>query len=265
MIKLVFSLAVVAGLMSAAAAHAGGKPVDCELTVRGSTYIKGQCQFFASQGGSFRIQNEDYFADVAVEGKNTALASWNGGKGVSHGGAPLGTLRREGACWTAPGTRICATAYSAAKTKALMAQQPAGYSLTPGYGGASQSCIGVEGPLAPGATPALRNCPNPDDYIFSVGSNGAIGVDKHPELCFGLEAPGMGKPAQLVIERCNSQSKRWKWSKYGNDGTVSSPDGQCWTIPELTRNSRSFPWEVVVTPCTKGAVEASGLLYLSKE
>lgn len=264
MIKFILS-AVFAACLLPVAAQAGGKPVDCELTVRGTTYIKGQCQFRPSGGGSFRIQNEDYFADVSVEGKDTALASWNGGKGVSHGGAPLGTLRRQGACWTAPGTRICATAYSEAKTKALLAQQPAGYSLTPGYGGASQSCIGVDGPLAPGATPGLRSCRNPDDYIFSVGKNGEIGVDKHPGLCFGLEAPGMGKPAQLVIERCSNQSPKWKWSAYGNHGLVSSTDGQCWTIPELTRNQRSFPWEIVVVPCTKAAIEESGLLFISKE
>ncbi|MBW8637685.1 hypothetical protein K1W69_10850 [Hoeflea sp. WL0058] len=258
-------MALFATLATAVSAVAGtSRPVDCELTVDGTTWIEGRCQYFPSTDGSFQIGNDDYFAQVDVTGRDVAEANWNGMRGATHAQSRIGAVRREGACWVRPGVRICAWALPEAETRAALAAQPDGMMLWPSF--APAACIGVEGPLEEGATPVLHNCRIPADLIFAAAADGTLSIDRHPGLCIDLEAPGMSKPPQLVLSVCRPDSTRWRQVPSADgSGPVVSDDGRCWTFPQMkTDPTARFPWVVAVASCTQDAAEA-GTLNLSRD
>lgn len=89
-------------------AEGASRRAQCKLVVKGKTYIDGPCDFEQFGGdGSFRINGGAYFAYVNVSG-NSADASWNESPQSTHAQAPLGTLRRNGACWESATVQICA-------------------------------------------------------------------------------------------------------------------------------------------------------------
>ncbi|PTV97700.1 hypothetical protein C8J27_101818 [Rhodobacter aestuarii] len=124
-------------------ALADTRPVNCEITVGGVRHVTGRCYFSPRSGGSFQVGNDSYFADVSVNTPGQADGHWNADPLSTHAQAPLGALRQEGACWVAPGTRICAWALPAAETQAALAAQPDGVMLSPIS--ASSACIGAAG------------------------------------------------------------------------------------------------------------------------
>ena len=85
-----------------------GRPAECLMTVNGKNYIDGGCRFDADPDGSFRVFGKRYFAYVNVTSPGIADASWNFDPPTSSAQAPLGELRRNGACWESPTVRICA-------------------------------------------------------------------------------------------------------------------------------------------------------------
>lgn len=244
--------AALLGLLAAGSAEAvQSKPVDCELAVDGKTYIKGRCDYFPAEGGSFQISGGGYFAQLDVTGKDVGEANWNESPGSTHAQSYLGTVKRKGACWSNTRTKICARALSDAETKAALAKQADGMMLYPDF--APTACIGVEGPLADGATPVLHTCNVPPDLMFDAAADGTLSINKHPELCIDVEAPGMSKPPQLVLLACQPNSPKWRWTGKGTDsGIVKSSDGQCWAIPQTTIDrNESFPWVINLQPCAK--------------
>lgn len=242
-------VAAIAVACMTAPANADSRPVDCELTVQGRTYIKGVCQFSATTDGSFQIVGKDYFAYVNIVSPGIADASCNADPASTHAQAPLGQVRQGGGCWVGEAVKICARALTPAAEKAAIASQPNGLALFPEM--ALQSCIGVEGPLEPGASLVLRSCQIPSDLIFVRRQDGSLGVAKQPDLCLGLEAPGMSQPPLLVIEKCQSGSPRWTT---GATSTVAAPvqstAGQCLSIPQMAVPDARFPFAVQTVPCT---------------
>ncbi|MEI9888839.1 MAG: hypothetical protein WDN08_20525 [Rhizomicrobium sp.] len=237
-------------LLSVGAHADGARPADCELTVKGKAYIKGVCQFTPSPGGSFQISQGDYFAYLNVTKPGVADASWNETPESTHAQAPLGTLARQGACWINRTVRICARALPPGTVKAVLAAQPNGAMLYPPE--ASQSCIGVEGPLEPGASLVLHNCKIPDDLIFVAGVGGKLSIAKHPELCLDVEAPGMMKPAELILNSCDGGGSSWSTTATSTaEATVRSSDGLCLTIPQMTNANARFPFRINALPCSK--------------
>ena len=102
----------VALALRAEAAVVRGK---CTLTVAGITYIDGPCEidFFAGDGSFSALQitgsgDLSYFAYVSVTGRDVAHGYWNEEPGANHAHTPLGTLRRNGACWSNSSARVCA-------------------------------------------------------------------------------------------------------------------------------------------------------------
>ena len=91
---------------------AQARPAKCLLQVEGKTYIDGPCNFEPSRkgDGSFQITGESgkHFAYVYVEGDRTAAAHWNGILGENRAHDPLGTLTRDGACWSNATAKLCA-------------------------------------------------------------------------------------------------------------------------------------------------------------
>ncbi len=150
--RVIAAVAIVAAVLGHVnrLSAAESRPVDCELTVRGKTYIRGVCQFRATGDGGFQISGGDYFAYVNVIGRGVAEASWNENPQSTHAQANLGTVTRKGACWVGANATICARDLSPAKAKAVTAAQPDGLSLFPNVPGASSACIGVEGQLEAG-------------------------------------------------------------------------------------------------------------------
>ena len=225
-------------------------PADCELTVNGSTYIKGVCQFNSETDGSFQITGKDYFAYVNVVSPGVAEASWNADPASTHAHTPLGEVRQSGGCWTGKGVKICARGLSPAAEKAAIASQPDGLALFPEM--ALQACIRVEGALVPGANPVLHNCQIPSDLIFVRRPDGSLGVAKQPDLCFGLEAPGMSRPPLLILEKCQPGSPRWTTAATSTDAApVHSAAGLCLSIPQMAVPDARFPFAVQVLPCTE--------------
>ena len=242
-------VAAIAIACTATPASADTRPVDCELTVQGRTYIKGVCQFSAAADGSFQIFGKDYFAYVNVVSPGVADASWNADPASTHAQAPLGEVRQSGGCWAGKAVKICARALSPAAEKAAIESQPNGLALFPEA--ALQACIGVDGPLKPEANLVLRNCQIPSDLIFVRRQDGSLGVAKQPDLCFGLEAPGMSRPPRLILEKCQSDSPRWTT---GATSTVAAPvqstAGLCLSIPQMAVPDARFPFAVQAAPCT---------------
>ncbi len=245
-------LAIVAAIALACLttpASADTRPVDCELTVKGRTYIKGVCQFSATADGSFQIFGKDYFAYVNVVSSGVAEASWNADPASTHAQTPLGEVRQSGGCWTGKAAKICARALSPAAEKAAIASQPNGLALFPEV--ALQSCLGVEGPLEPGANLVLHNCRIPSDLIFVRHQDGNLGVAKRPDLCVGLEAPGMSRPPRLILEKCQSGSPRWTTVATSTVAApVQSAAGLCLSIPQMDVPDARFPFSVHAAPCT---------------
>lgn len=86
------------------------KPGRCLLEVDGRRYISGACRIDMEKGGSFQIydlKKRGYFAYVDVNG-STAEGYWNEEPGANHAHSPLGTLTRDGACWTNDRAKVCA-------------------------------------------------------------------------------------------------------------------------------------------------------------
>jgi hypothetical protein len=108
-VKRVFSIAVgVACALSASAAFAAHRQVQCKLVVEGKTYVNGPCRFEAlGTDGSFTIAGKAYFAYVVMD-EGTATGSWNEDPKSTHAHSTLGTLTRSGACWQNAKARICA-------------------------------------------------------------------------------------------------------------------------------------------------------------
>jgi hypothetical protein len=230
-------------------ADADTRPVDCELTVQGRTYIKGVCQFSAAADGSFQIFGKDYFAYVNVVSPGVAEASWNADPASTHAQAPLGELRQSGGCWVGKTVKICARALSPAAEKAAIASQPNGLALFPEM--ALQSCIGVEGPVEPGADLVLRNCRVPSDLIFVRRQDGSLGVAKAPDLCLGLKSPDTSQPSRLALEKCQSGSPRWTTVATSTVAApVQSGAGLCLSIPQMAVPDARFPFVVQAAPCT---------------
>lgn len=233
---------------SAAPAAAQPRPVDCELTVRGQTHIRGTCQFTPMQGGSFQISGGDYFAQVTLTGPGVAEGHWNADPASTHAQAPLGSLSRSGACWVGAAVRICARSLSPAAQRAAQAAQPDGEALFPEI--ALQACLGVEGALQPGAELVLHNCRVPTDLIFARRADGGLGISRRPDLCLGLEGPGMSKAPRLILEPCQPASTRWATQANGIAAApVRSDTGMCLTIPQLEVAEARFPFAVEAAPC----------------
>jgi hypothetical protein len=226
-------------------AHAESRPAECELTVRGQTYIRGVCQFSPQQGGSFQISGGDYFAYVNVTGNGAAEGSWNENPASTHAQAPLGALTRSGACWVGAQVRICARGLSPAAQRAAVAAQPDGYALFPET--ALQSCLGVEGAMEPGAAVALHNCRVPADLIFLRRDDGTLGISRRPDLCLGLAAPGR---ARLVLQSCDAAAPGWTTRATATEAApVQSATGLCLVIPQMAVPDARFPFHVEAQPC----------------
>ena len=106
-------IAVLASfLLGASAAYAqDGRPADCLLVVAGAEIIRGACLFTPiDKDGSFQISalNGKYFAQVLMDRPGEGTGWWNETPYAGHAHSPLGTLRREDACWTSDRVSVCA-------------------------------------------------------------------------------------------------------------------------------------------------------------
>lgn len=89
----------------------GAKTAFCALTVDGAEIIKGPCRFEPlSRDGSFEIITFDnrFFAYVEIDSPGVAEGYWNETPFAYHAHTPLGTLRRQDACWINDYASVCA-------------------------------------------------------------------------------------------------------------------------------------------------------------
>lgn len=75
------------------------------------TYISGPYNFEPLGSGGFKIitpgKQVTYFAYVDVNGQ-TAEGSWNEERGANLAHTPVGTLKRNDACWSNQNAKVCA-------------------------------------------------------------------------------------------------------------------------------------------------------------
>lgn len=108
------ALAGICLLVWGAIAPAEAFPGRCLLTVDGKTYLKGICRIDVSADGSFSIAaglrlKSRHFAYVSLDGTSgKAQGYWNGVEAEKHAHDDLGTLTKQGGCWTNERARICA-------------------------------------------------------------------------------------------------------------------------------------------------------------
>ncbi len=86
----------------------GNRQVLCSLIVNGKTYLSGRCGYEADPDGSFRLFGNPHTVYLSKSGRNTADAFWNDDPASTHAQAPLGELRRDGACWVNRDVILCA-------------------------------------------------------------------------------------------------------------------------------------------------------------
>lgn len=98
---------VVTFAFAANVALAAQKKAQCKFVVEGKTIINSRCNFESDPDGSFRMWDRKHTVYLNADG-NSAEASWNKIPGSFHADSPLGTLKRNGACWVNATTEICA-------------------------------------------------------------------------------------------------------------------------------------------------------------
>jgi hypothetical protein len=88
-----------------------GKEGRCRLVVKGGTFIDGSCWIRLETDGSFQVMSldEKYFAQLQRSGAE-AQGHWNETPGSTHAHTSLGTMTRQGACWSNAEAEICAWA-----------------------------------------------------------------------------------------------------------------------------------------------------------
>lgn len=97
---------------------AAGREVNCELQVKGKTYLKGTCMYDADPDGSFRLMGDKYFVYLNRLEGDLAGASWNETPESSHAHVLLGEdFKRQGACWIGKNAKICAQNKTSAQQK----------------------------------------------------------------------------------------------------------------------------------------------------
>lgn len=238
---------------------ASASPADCLLQVEGKTYIKGICEFTPGEKGSFQIMGKDYFATLYIfdasdgkeyAGKSIGEAHWNADPASTHAQAPLGEVRRKGACWESPTVKICARALSPAKRAEIESTRPNGQMIElieAGYPAAFPR--GYR--LAPGAELVLGNIQSARGELpklFVPGSDN-IQIDKHPELCIDAKPTGKANLSRLVLEDCQRVSVKWKLSE--KDGSIRSTSGNlCWSLPDINADSEAWPIQIMAGPCS---------------
>ena len=87
------------------------RDADCLMVIEGQELIQGRCAFTPiDTDGSFILTglNGKYFAYVVMDRPGVAEGYWNGTPYAGHAHAPLGTLRREDACWVNDIASVCA-------------------------------------------------------------------------------------------------------------------------------------------------------------
>ena len=114
--SIVVAGAIALCALTGSAANAADRWAQCELVVKGKTYINGRCNVEDMGEGSFAlgVLRDDqpiprkgfYFAYVDVNG-DTAEAKWNEDRKEMHANASLGTLMRKGGCWVNDIAKIC--------------------------------------------------------------------------------------------------------------------------------------------------------------
>lgn len=109
--KKLFAALFVLALAAPALAFEG----KCLIRVGGKNYLKGRCEIeLLDKDGSFTVgasdkAPSDYFAYVTVMSPGVADGSWNRDPKATHAHAPLGVLKRQGACWVNDNAKVCAT------------------------------------------------------------------------------------------------------------------------------------------------------------
>ncbi|HPY39431.1 MAG TPA: hypothetical protein PLM98_02840 [Thiolinea sp.] len=109
-LMLAFSVSVAKAETTDWRKDAAGREVNCDLQVKGKTYLKGTCMYDVDADGSFRLMGDKYFVYLNMLSKGIAGASWNADPKSSHAQSPLGEdFKRKGACWVGKNAKICAT------------------------------------------------------------------------------------------------------------------------------------------------------------
>ena len=193
----VLAAAVLGTSNSSSAAE--DRPADCELTVRGKTYIKGVCQFRPTGGGGFRISGNDYFANVSITAPGVAEASWNESPQSTHAHSNLGTLNRKGACWVGANATICARELSPEKAKAVAAAPAQPVAQSNAAGGAS--CPRGETPL-----PLTGLCPGAAQAAFLAKPKTPTYRDKACRWVVNETAMHGGEVLLYLAQRCGNQT-----------------------------------------------------------
>jgi hypothetical protein len=225
------------------------RPAQCKLVVRGTTIIDGECLFRQQRDGSFQIVGREHFAYVTVTG-NTAEGSWNEDPRATHAGWPLGTLRRQGACWINTTTQICATNLSASAEAAARASMPSGEFIYPAFPGAAATCVMArDGRWVEGAELVLvARCPGAAAAHRFVRSAGTLAIDKVNGLCVGLSRTG--NRATVVLQTCANASARWTTTATSvTAARVHSEAGECWTVPGIESDATRWPIVIEARRC----------------
>jgi hypothetical protein len=105
--SIVAAAVAAACALIASAASAAERRASCKFTVDGKTIIDGRCGFNADSDGSFQIWDDVHTVYVNMD-EGVASGFWNGIPKSLHADSPLGTLTRNGACWTNEKAQVCA-------------------------------------------------------------------------------------------------------------------------------------------------------------
>jgi hypothetical protein len=145
---------------------AEGREVDCQLTVKGKTYLKGTCMYDADKDGSFRLFGDKYFVYLNTLDKGLAGASWNENPKSSHAQVPLGEdFKRDGGCWVGKKAKICAWDKKDANSKSSKKSAPTRIKF-------------AKGAVSATVTGKLTGFESEQSYVIAVGKGQTLKVDQ---------------------------------------------------------------------------------------
>lgn len=105
-----YALPVFALIVLSTAANAA--TADCLIRIEGKTYVQGACPIYLN-GSTIMVGSDGegraspYFAYIDENPDGTADGRWNETPRSTHAQTDLGTLKREGSCWTNATAKIC--------------------------------------------------------------------------------------------------------------------------------------------------------------
>ena len=204
---------LLSALLPVGAAEA--RPADCLVVLEGRTYIDGQCDFQAENGGDFTIRQGSRTAKVTVDPGSREGRAFFEDTSPRNPQSLVWDVRRQGACWVDGSSRICAWdigqrpqaqgggqgGFAQAPQQQMPQQQGGGRGRTVSFFNQDDGgfCMVATRPQAE-ANVILGDCSSPGARFIVDAPAKRIRLASNPSLC--VDGTVGGEPTYVWVMRC---------------------------------------------------------------